>query len=146
MPPPSFLASSLYVAVGGGSGAWLRYIVGRAATRLLGPIAGSAFPWATLTCNVAGSFAMGVLVGWLARHDGSGAVGSPIGLIGGQAARLLLGLGLLGGFTTFSSFSMELVLLVERGQPAMAAIYAGVSLAAGFAGMVLGLAVMRAAG
>jgi hypothetical protein len=57
MNPPTFLTSSLYVALGGGTGAWLRYLTGR----LVGPA--TTFPWATLTVNVVGSFAMGVLAG-----------------------------------------------------------------------------------
>lgn len=133
MTPPSFLASSLYVAAGGAFGSWLRYFVGRTWTQAIGPIAASAFPWATLTVNVVGSFAMGLLAGWLAR------VGAH-----GEGWRLLLGVGVLGGFTTFSSFSLEFALLVERGTIGTAVFYAAVSLAAGFAGLFAGLYVMRA--
>jgi CrcB protein len=135
MTPPSFLASSLYVAVGGGAGAWLRYFVDHAWTRAIGPVAASAFPWATLTVNVVGSFAMGLLAGWLARYGSHG-----------EAWRLLLGVGVLGGFTTFSSFSLEFALMVERGTPGLAALYVGISLAAGFAGLFAGLMLMRAIG
>jgi CrcB protein len=133
MNPPSFLSASLYVAAGGAAGSWLRFLVGRGWTAAIGPVAASAFPWATLTVNVAGSFAMGVLVGWLAR---SGAHG--------EGWRLLLGVGVLGGFTTFSSFSMEFALLVERGTIGMALAYVAASLVAGFAGMFAGLLLMRA--
>ena len=133
MNPPSFFTSSLLVALGGGSGAWLRYIVGRTTITLIGPIRASDFPWATLTANVLGSFAMGLLAGWLARH----------GSQGGEGWRLLLGVGLLGGFTTFSSFSLEFVLLLERGAMTQAAAYVAVSLIAGFAGLFAGLALMR---
>jgi len=132
MSPPSFLTASLYVAAGGALGSWLRFLVGRAWALAIGPVAASAFPWATLTVNVVGSFAMGLLVGWLAR---SGAHG--------EAWRLALGVGILGGFTTFSSFSMEFALLVERGEIGTAALYVAISLAAGFAGMFAGLFVMR---
>lgn len=125
MNPPSFLAASLYVAVGGGIGSWLRFLAGRL-------IASPTFPWATLTVNVAGSFAMGLLAGWLARHG-----------TGSESWRLLLGVGLLGGFTTFSAFSLEFALLVERGSIGTAALYAAVSLAAGFAGLFAGLSFMR---
>jgi len=131
--PPSFLASSLYVMVGGGVGSWLRYMVGRAVTGTLGPVAASAFPWATLTVNIVGSFAMGLLAGWLARHG-----------TGGEGWRLLLGVGLLGGFTTFSAFGLEFALLTERGTPGAAALYVAVSLAGGFLGLFAGLAIMRA--
>jgi len=137
MTPPTFLASSLYVAAGGAAGSWLRYLTGRLWTQAIGPVAASAFPWATLTVNVAGSLAMGLLAGWLARH------GSPHGA-SGESWRLLLGVGLLGGFTTFSSFSLEFALLVERGTIGLAAGYAALSLIAGFAGLFAGLYLMRA--
>jgi CrcB protein len=129
-----FTASAL-VALGGGAGAVLRYQTGRLLTHLLGPNTVTAFPWATLTCNVLGSLAMGLLAGWLARHG-----------TGGDHYRLLIGVGLLGGFTTFSAFSLELMLLIERGQPALATSYAGVSLLAGLVALYVGLIVMRIAG
>jgi CrcB protein len=135
MTPPSFSASSLYVAGGGAFGSWLRFLAGKASLSLLGPARAGTLPWATLFVNVAGSIAMGLLVGWLARHGSHG-----------EGTRLLLGVGVLGGFTTFSSFSMEFALLVERGTPGMAALYAAVTLFAGFGGMFAGLAVMRSVG
>ena len=130
--PPSFLAASLFVALGGGIGAWLRYLTGVAFTRAIGPVAASAFPWATLTVNVLGSLAVGLLAGWLARYG-----------TGGEQWRLLLGIGLLGGFTTFSAFSLELALLIERGALGTAALYAVLSVLAGLAGLFAGLALMR---
>jgi len=133
MSPPSFLTASLFVAAGGALGSWLRFLVGRAWTTAIGPAAASAFPWATLTVNVAGSFAMGLLAGWLARFGNHG-----------EGWRLLLGVGVLGGFTTFSAFSLDFALLVERGTIGTAALYVAISLAAGFAGLFGGLAVMRA--
>ena len=126
MASPSFLASSLIVALGGGLGAWLRFI----ATRL---IASTAFPYATLTVNLLGSFAMGLLVGALARAGGN------------ETARLLLGVGVLGGFTTFSAFSLEIVTLAQRGNMGGAALYAALSLAGGALGLIAGLALMRVA-
>ena len=123
------------VALGGAIGASLRYQLGRGMTHWLGPTAVTAFPWATLAANVLGSLAMGLLAGWLARH----------GSAEGEQLRLLLGVGLLGGFTTFSSFSLEMMLLVERGQPALALTYAGVSVLAGLTALYLGLVVMRLA-
>lgn len=130
MTPPSPLLASLYVALGGGTGAVLRFQLGRLVTHWFGP--NLAFPWATFAANVIGSLSMGLLVGMLARHGH-----------GGELWRLLLGVGLLGGFTTFSSFSMEMVLLTERGAIGMAAAYAGFSLLAGFAAMFIGLVAMR---
>ena len=128
--------ATLNVAIGGAVGASLRYQLGRVITHWLGPQVVTAFPWATLAANVIGSMAMGLLAGWLARH-GSGE---------GEQLRLLLGVGLLGGFTTFSAFSLEMMLLVERGQPLTAMTYAGVSVLAGLTALYLGLIVMRVAG
>ncbi|QNE04912.1 fluoride efflux transporter CrcB [Croceicoccus marinus] len=133
--PLSHLAASLLVALGGGTGAVLRYQLGRLVTHL-SPAQALAFPWATLTANALGSAAMGVLIAWLARHDASAAGG-------GEPWRLLLGVGLLGGFTTFSSFSMETVLLWQRGEAGLALIYIIASLVLGLAGLVAGLTFAR---
>jgi len=135
MPAMSPLAASGLVALGGAVGAVARYQVGRGVTAWLGPAAVTAFPWATLIVNVAGSLAMGLLAGWLARHG-----------TGGETARLLLGVGLLGGFTTFSAFSLELMLLIERGQAGAAVGYATVSVLAGLGALYIGLITMRLAG
>ncbi|MEM1195841.1 MAG: fluoride efflux transporter CrcB [Pseudomonadota bacterium] len=124
---------SVMVAAGGAVGAVGRYQLGRAVTHWAGPNTG--FPWGTLAANLLGSLAMGLLVGWLARHGGAGQ----------ENLRLLLGVGLLGGFTTFSAFSLEMVLLMERGSLALALLYAGVSVLAGFGALFLGLGVMRGA-
>jgi len=132
MNPPSPLAASAMVFAGGGTGAVLRHQLGRAMTGWLGPAVVTAFPWATLAVNVLGSLAMGLLAGWLARHGQ-----------GGEHWRLLVGVGLLGGFTTFSSFSLELMLLIERGQGGSAFAYAAISVLAGLTGLYLGLIVMR---
>jgi CrcB protein len=130
MNPASFLSASLLVALGGGLGAWLRFLAGRL-------VGAGTFPVATLTVNALGSLAMGLLAGWLARHG-------PAGALGGEQWRLLLGVGLLGGFTTFSAFSLELALMLERGAMATAAGYALVSVFAGVAGLFAGLALARA--
>jgi CrcB protein len=86
------------VMVGGAFGTAARYLVGRGAVAAFGP----TFPYGTLAVNVIGGFAMGVLAGVLARVGGN------------ENTRLLLGVGVLGGFTTFSSFSLEVVTMVER--------------------------------
>ncbi|MFN6936675.1 MAG: fluoride efflux transporter CrcB [Tsuneonella sp.] len=127
------MASTLVFA-GGGAGAVLRYQSGRALTHAFGPAAMTAFPWATLAVNVIGSLAMGLLAGWLAKFAS-----------GGETWRLLVGVGLLGGFTTFSAFSLELMLLIERGQTGIAVAYAAVSVLAGLTGLYLGLIAMRLA-
>jgi CrcB protein len=130
---PAFSAT-LHVALGGALGAVLRHQTGRGMTHVFGPQPMIAFPWATLAVNVVGSLAMGVLAGWLARHGEEG-----------ERWRLLIGVGLLGGFTTFSAFSLELMLLIERGQAWTAVTYAMVSVLAGLAGLYLGLVAWRLA-
>ena len=129
---PSFMTASLLVAAGGAIGAWLRFCVGRAWTAWLNPVRAAAFPWATLTVNVIGSLAMGLLIGSLARFDQQA-----------EATRLFVALGVRGGVTTFSSFSLEIVLLIQRAQPGLAALYVAVSLGAGVLGLWLGLLLMR---
>lgn len=96
------------VMIGGAIGAGARHLVGQVMLARLGP----GFPWWTLSVNIVGSLAMGLLIGLLAR---SGA--------GGETTRLFVGVGILGGFTTFSSFSLEFWLLFERGQAGQAALY-----------------------
>jgi CrcB protein len=135
MNPPSTILASTWVALGGGIGAVLRYQLGRGMTHWLGVQAVTAFPWATLATNVIGSLAMGLLAGLLARHGQ-----------GGEHWRLLAGVGLLGGFTTFSAFSLEMMMLIERGQAAQAFIYAAISVLAGLSALYVGLILMRLAG
>jgi len=131
MDTPAPLLASSYVALGGAIGSVLRYQAGRLLTYLLGVKAVTTFPWATLTVNIVGSLAMGLLAGWLAR---SGA--------GGEQYRLFFGVGVLGGFTTFSAFSLEMMMLIER-QPLQGVTYALVSVLAGLTALYLGLIVMR---
>jgi len=135
MEPPSPLMASLHVALGGGIGALLRYQLGRAVTVWLGPTMVSIFPWATLAANAFGSLLMGVLAGWLARHGQNG-----------DQLRLLLGVGLLGGFTTFSAFSLEMVMLIQRGQFTFALLYLILSVGLGISGLLFGLTIMRLIG
>ena len=116
------------VFLGGGLGAALRHGVNLVAARLLG----SSFPWGTLTVNVVGSLVMGLMAAWFAFE------GSP-----SQHWRLFLTTGILGGFTTFSTFSLDAAVLYERGQPGLAAVYVVVSVAAGLVGLFGGLALVR---
>ncbi len=119
----------LLVFLGGGLGAAARYLVGVGWVRAAGP----AQPWmATALINVAGSLLMGLLIGVLARNTGVG-----------DRWRLLLGVGVLGGFTTFSSFSLEAVMLIEHRAYGIAAAYVGGSVALGLIGLMLGLVIMR---
>lgn len=117
----------LLVAIGGATGSVARYLTGLAMTRLLGP----AFPWGTITVNIVGSFAIGILTELVARK-----------LAAPMEMRLLLVVGFLGGFTTFSSFSLDTLALVERGAVLTAFGYVGasviLSLAAAFGGLALG--------
>lgn len=120
---------SLLVMLGGAVGALGRYQMGR----LAGHMFGLSFPYGTLGANVIGGFLMGALAGWLARFGH-----------GGEPIRLLLAVGLMGGFTTFSSFSLEIVLMMERGQVALAGFYAAISVIASVAALFAGLTLMRA--
>jgi CrcB protein len=115
------------VALGGAVGAAARYLTGLAAIRLIGP----GFPWGTVVVNVAGSLAMGVLVVALAH------------LSANRLAPLLM-TGLLGGFTTFSAFSLDAVTLFERGQGLAAAGYVAGSVELSSGGLVAGMALARA--
>jgi CrcB protein len=121
------LQGFLLVFLGAGLGGMARHGVGVAALRL-----GSSFPYGTLAINVLGSILMGLFTGWFALRGGS------------QALRLFIATGVLGGFTTFSSYSLEAVLLLERGETGAALAYILGSVVLGLAGLFLGLALMRA--
>ena len=122
-PSPRLLAA---VAAGGAAGALARWGLTEAF-----PAETDAFPWATFAVNVVGSFLLALLPALAAVRRS-------------RTLAVALGPGVLGGFTTFSSFSLEFALLVERGTIGLAALYVGVSLAAGFAGLFAGLTLMRA--
>ncbi|HEY4545954.1 MAG TPA: fluoride efflux transporter CrcB [Pedomonas sp.] len=115
------------VAVGGGIGAVGRYFAGKAMFAL----AGGTFPWGTLTVNVLGGLLMGILTEVLALRGGN------------EALRLFMAVGVLGGFTTFSSYSLELVLMLEKGQFSTAALYAAGSMTASVLALICGLWLMR---
>jgi fluoride exporter len=117
----------LLVFVGAGLGGMARHGVGIAALRL-----SSGFPYGTMSINIVGSILMGLFTGWFAMRGGP------------QALRLFIATGILGGFTTFSSYSLEAVLLLERGETGTALAYILGSVVLGLAGLFLGLLVMRA--
>jgi len=116
------------VFLGAGIGGMLRHAVNLGAARLFG----LGFPFGTLIVNVAGSFLMGVLAGWFAYRTGLP-----------QHLRLFLTTGILGGFTTFSAFSLDAALLMERNSYWLAAAYVAGTLAAGLLAFFLGLGLFR---
>ncbi|MET4595511.1 MULTISPECIES: fluoride efflux transporter CrcB [unclassified Sphingomonas] len=118
----------LYVMVGGAVGSGARYLTGRAMTGLLG----AGYPFGTLAVNLVGGLLMGVLVGVLARNAAP------------EGWRLLIGVGVLGGFTTFSSFSLDVVTMAERGAPGLALGYILVSVIGSIAALFAGLSAVRA--
>ena len=117
------------VAVGGGVGAVARYVVGAWSLRRFGP----NWPVGTLAVNVVGGLLMGLLAGWLAFRSGDE----------GERWRLLLGVGVLGGFTTFSAFSLETALMIERRAWGEAAAYAAASVALSVLALIAGLWLAR---
>jgi CrcB protein len=118
----------LVVFLGGGIGATLRHGINIAVARTLG----TAFPYGTLLINISGSFIMGVVAAYFAfKGDAS------------QHWRLFLTTGILGGYTTFSAFSLDAALLYERGEMGLAALYVTASVAISIAGLFAGLALVR---
>ncbi len=118
------ISTLVQVAIGGALGAVLRYLTGVAALRVLG----AGFPWGTLSVNVFGSFLMGVLAIWLS---------------GGRLSPLLM-TGLLGGFTTFSAFSLDAVRLWEKGEALGAGLYVAASVGLAIAALIAGMALAKA--
>ena len=121
--PPIFL-----VMLGGAIGAGFRYHIGTVALRNLGP----GFPFGTWLVNLLGGLLMGVLAGVIARTP-----------IEGEPLRLFLGVGVLGGFTTFSAFSLETFNMLSRGEYVMAGAYAVSSVAGSVLMLFLGLGLGR---
>ena len=121
----------LIVFIGAGIGGALRHGVNVLATRQFG----LGFPYGTLIVNILGSFVMGLFAGYFAFRPGVP-----------QHLRLFLTTGLLGGFTTFSSFSLDTALLVERHSYGLAAGYVVGSVAAGLSALFFGLALFRGGG
>lgn len=124
------MVNFLLVALGGALGASLRHVVNVAALKALGP----GFPWATLTVNLIGSFAMGVFIEVLTRRYGSS-----------NELRLFVATGVLGGFTTFSAFSLDFAALWQRGEVITAFGYVLTSVVGALLALFLGLWVVRVA-
>ena len=122
------MKSYLLVFVGGGIGASLRHTVNMLSARGLG----TAFPWGTFIINISGSLIMGLIAGYLAFKGGAS-----------QPWRLFLMTGILGGYTTFSAFSLDAALLYERGEIASALFYVLGSVVLSIAGLFAGLALVR---
>lgn len=121
----------ILVFVGAGLGGILRHLTNLACLRWFG----AGFPWGTLAVNVAGSLAMGLLAAWLASRAGA---------VWSQDARLLMMTGVLGGFTTFSAFSLDAWLLWERGAMLQAGAYVLASVFLSIAALGAGLGLGRA--
>ncbi len=117
-----------FVALGGAIGASLRHLAGMLAMRMLG----TAFPWGTFFVNILGSFLMGILIAILARRSGTTA-----------EVRLFLATGVLGGFTTFSAFSLDVAVLWERGEVTSAMGYVAGSVTLSIAALFAGLWLVR---
>lgn len=122
------MIQALLVAVGGAIGSLARYYVGLGALRAAGP----NFPWGTLTVNVVGCFIIGLFAEVITRRYG-----------GSVELRLLLITGFLGGFTTFSAFSLDAVSLFERGAVTAALIYMVASVGVSLLAVIAGLSVAR---
>jgi CrcB protein len=127
------MIQTLLVFLGGGIGAAARHGVNVAAARWLG----TAFPWGTLAVNIVGSLAMGLLAAWFAFRADAGLT---------QHARLFLTTGILGGFTTFSAFSLDAVVMWERDAFIMAGVYVVVSVLVSILALFAGFAAVRALG
>ena len=125
---PRAMMSYFIVFLGAGIGGMMRHGANAAVTRALGP----AFPYGIMIVNVAGCLAMGLIAGWFAFRGQAG-----------QDWRLFLTTGILGGFTTFSAFSLDTALLWERGEPALAALYVIGSVVLSLAGVFTGLWLVR---
>lgn len=119
----------LLVGLGGALGSVARYGSGV----LVGRVWSSSFPLGTLLINIAGSLAMGLFVGYLART-------TPAWQADG---RLFVAVGIFGGFTTFSSFSLDAIAMIERGEFGQALLYVLISVIVAIAALYIGLVVMR---
>lgn len=119
--------SLIYIAIGGSLGAVSRHLLGEQSRRLWG----SDFPFGTMTVNIIGSLLMGLLMGWLLTRQGS------------EHLRLFLATGFLGGFTTFSAFSLDAINLLERKAYTPFMIYVGGSVIIAIVALWIGLIIAR---
>ena len=130
------MLSYFYVALGSAAGGVARWSIGNWVQRLAGGVPPMVFPVGTLVVNATGSFVLGVLAIVIARADAGGR---------GDVARLLLGVGFCGGYTTFSTFSLDTVALLETRGWVVAAANVVASVAAGLAGIGAGMVIGHAA-
>ena len=124
--------TALWIGVAGGLGSVARYLVGVSATRWLG----ARFPYGTLAVNVLGSIAIGLIFALAAGR----------GDLVDARTRMVITTGFLGGFTTYSAFAYDSLLLLERRSAGAFALYVGLTLAAGLAGCWLGVKLGRTLG
>jgi CrcB protein len=121
------MTSLILVMLGGAIGSGARHLTGRATLSLLGP----DYPYGTLTVNLFGGLLMGLLAGFLSRAAAA------------EPWRLFLGVGVLGGYTTFSSFSLDTLMLAERGAPLVALGYVLLSVTGAIGALAAGLFIAR---
>ena len=122
------MSGILYVALGGALGASGRHLLGMGALKAFGP----DYPYGTMIANILGGFLMGVLAGWLALK-----------VSGGENLRLFLGVGLLGGFTTFSAFSLDAIMMYEKKAYGALLSYVGGSVILSIGALMIGLILAR---
>lgn len=123
------MPSLFLVMLGGAFGSGARHLVGRMTLSLFGP----NYPWGTLAVNLIGGLLMGLLAGGLMRFGENG-----------EQWRLLLGVGVLGGFTTFSAFSLDVMNMLQRGDWGTGFVYVLASVIGAIAALALGLGIARA--
>lgn len=120
--------SILLVMSGGAIGAGLRFGLSQAL-----PYSGQGWPWSTFAANILGGLAMGVLAAWVLKCDNSA-----------EPLRLFVGVGVLGGFTTFSAFSLEMARMIEQGHTGLAAGYALASVFLALVALIAGMTAAKA--
>lgn len=120
----------LFVAIGGAIGSVMRYLM----MVFVGHYTGNEFPYGTVIVNITGSLVMGLLIGWMARATPAHA----------DNIRLFVAVGVLGGYTTFSTFSLDAITLMEEGKYTAMSVYIVASVACSLVGLLAGLQIVRA--